>query len=122
MRKILTILSALALGLMSCANPSDSGGEVTINGTWTLDTVQGVPAAAIPMSEVITVTGGNTFSSVSELSGQQGSGHGTVVLKSGSVYTFTAEGAETGQDYTLSSNGKTLTAETDFFGTMVYKK
>ena len=118
MKKLAVLL--LAIVAVSCTNPFDTS-TPTINGNWTLATFQGVSTIIVNAHGTMIVSNGTSYTKSSVLLGVNNSESGSVALKSGSVYTMTPSVGQA-TDYTLSSDGKTVSGNNVIFGSHSYTK
>ncbi len=117
MRYFLVVAFLSVSIFLSCSGGSSSSEEeVTVNGTWVLSTVQGVPASSTGISSTMKVTNSVSFSRTMTIPNLgTGTGTGTVASKGGSVYSFASSnpsGIDGVLDYTLSADGATLSNTT----------
>ena len=126
MKQISVLVLFLTLFAVSCDSDSDSDdGPVTINGTWTLSTIQGSPADYLGMYGTIVIKNSNSFTyTVSMGTSGQSEYTGSVTAKSEFVYTLKPTNVDDVSpfDVTLSSDGKYLSSIDEFFGELIYTK
>jgi len=113
------IAFALIISLGSCTQPTSP--SITIVGTWTLSTVQGVSASLAETSGSIVVASNDTYTSQTTIMGIPASTSGTVASSGGNSYLFTQSDG-TSFTATISSDGKSLSYTSSILGPLVYTK
>jgi hypothetical protein len=105
---VFTLLTlALVLTLGSCKPNEDA----TVVGTWSLATIQGIPASTADSSGTLVVASGMTFKQNIDIAGTPGKSSGKVKDEGSDNYTFKyTDDITTPEGYsaTLSGDGKTL--------------
>ena len=116
-RGIAGILTVVALFLTSCALVTSN--DNPINGTWKLSTIGGVPLSGVTsiviVSDTIVISRVATFSEtlVSSVGNATPAIPGTVTSKGADVYSLAYIDGSHRWDYTLSSDGTTLSTARD---------